>query len=264
MGNEVSEKLAKAVPQNEVVLVNLRDEALDLLLNKNTESSFESTARRTNQGLQVDTTNLGDKSKSQMLVNGTSSYSPPALGWDGFHLDTQWKGDYNVTHINGNQRRVEKDSFSYVGGMFDDVMSREDRSNVTITRKDAKGNPFQTYLPALSEPVLQGGRLALDPNGQPLRHARLAGSEANCGLDMSNSRGGNMDCNYLIKDAKFGKDISYNETHEKYPTGFYYRSVVRDTAGKVLGIVQQSYSTDIEGNVTSVRTSAAKPKQLNK
>lgn len=263
--NDVAEnKLAKSVPQNEVVLTNLRDQAIDLLLNRNTESAFDSTAHKTSQGLQVDTTNVGDKSKSQMIVDGTAKYSSPALGWDGFHLDTQWKGDYTVTHINGNQRRVEKDSFSYVGGMFDDFMNREDRSNVTVTRKDANGKPFQTYLPALSEMVSEGGHLKLDPNGQPLRVAKLAGSEANCGLDYSNSRGGNMDCNYLIRDAKFGKDISYNETHEKTPGGFYYRSVMRDTAGKVLGIVNQSFNLDANGDITNVRTSARRPEQLKK
>lgn len=261
--NDVAEnKLAKSVPQNELTLVALRDHAIDLLLNKNTESAFESSAHRTKDGLQVDTTNLGDKSKSQMVVAGSSHYSAPALGWDGFHLDTQWKGDYKITHINGNQRRVENDTFSYVGGMFDDFMSREDRSNVTMTRKDASGKPFQTYLPALSEMVSEGGHLKLDPNGQPLRIARLAGTEANCGLDYANSRGGNMDCNYLIRDAKFGKDISYNETHEKSPGGFYYRSVMRDTAGKVLGIVSQSYNLDANGDITNVRTSARRPEQL--
>lgn len=263
--NEVAEnKLAKSVPQNELTLVALRDQALELLLNKNTESGFESTAHRTKQGLQVDTTNLADKSKSQMLVEGSSRYSPPALGWDGFHLDTQWKGDYTITHTNGNQRRVEKDSFSYVGGMWDDIMSREDRSNVTMTRKDASGKPFQTYLPALSETVSEGRNQKLDPNGQPLRVARLAGSETNCGLDYSNSRGGNMDCNFLIRDAKFGKDISYNETREKFPSGFYYRSVLRDTAGKVLGIVNQSYNVDSNGDITNVRTSARRPEQIKK
>jgi hypothetical protein len=135
---------------------------------------------------------------------------------------------------------------------------------VTMTRRDVNGKPFQTYLPALSETVLQGNHLALDSNGQPLRVAKLAGSENNCGLDYANSRGGNMDCNYIIRDAKFGKDISYNETHEKSPSGIYYRSVMRDTAGKVLGIVDQSYTTDANGNLSTVRTSARKPVEIKK
>ncbi|MDZ4836368.1 MAG: hypothetical protein SGJ27_21550 [Candidatus Melainabacteria bacterium] len=265
--NEISEldNKIKAVPQNEILLAALRDGPIEALLNRNVETKTETTTlQRAGGVLQAETTDSATKAKSQLMIEGSAKYSPPALGWDGFHLDTQWKGDFTITHINGKERRVEKNNFSYVGGIFDDVMNRQDRSNVTLTRKDANGKPFQTYLPALSETLMENGRLVLDSNGQPKRIASPAGTEQNCGLDMSNSRGGNMDCNYLIRDAKFGKDISYNETHEKFPTGFYYRSVLRETTGKVLGIVEQSYSTDAQGNISSVRTSARKPEQLRK
>ncbi len=258
MGNEIAEnQQVRAVPQNELALAALRDEALLALVKQNKETTFDSSVTNTPNGLQIDTTDQTDKSKSQMVIKGTSEYSPPLHGW---HLDTQWNGDYTITHNKGGERRVEKDSFRYVGGMFDDFMSREDKSNVTMTRKDANGNPFQTYLPAISETVMQDGRLAYAPNGQPLRHARLAGSETNCGLTMSNSRGGDMECNYIIKDARFGKDISYNETREKNPSGYHYRSVVRDTQGGVLGIINQTYSVNrLTGDVTSVTTSGRKP-----
>lgn len=270
MANELSgqETLVKAIPQNELTLVALRDSALDLLLNRNTPSTFESTARKTAQGLEVDTTQTSDKNRptSRMIVDGTADVERPSLGWGkhGFHLDTRWDGNFTITHINGARSAVETGTFAYTGGMWDDVMSRHDRSSITMTRMDADGKPFQKYVPAYSEMVSAGGRLALDPNGQPLRTARLAGNAANCGLDFSNRGGGNFDCNYMIQDARFGQDLSYNETHQKHPAYFSYRSVVRDTKGTVLGIVEQNFNVDGNGDLTRVTTRARRPEEIRK
>jgi len=255
------EKLAKSVPQNELTLAVLREQALELLLLEGKSSSFQSTARRTNQGLEVDTTNEADRSKSKLVINGTSTYEPPLHGW---HLDTEWKGEYTIAKTRGGRQTVEKSSFDYSGSLFDDIMSRQDRANVSMTRRTSDGKTFQSYIPAISQEVVRKGQVVRDSNDQPLRVAREADGANNCGLDYSRSSRGTQDCNYLIRDSRFGKDISYNETHDKTASGFYYRSVLRDRQGTVLGIMEQSFDIDGNGDLTNVQTSARKPVQIKK
>lgn len=256
MSQDRHEKLAASVPQNEVTLAALRDQALELLVTQNKGSSFDSTAKRTGQGLEVETKDESGKPVSKLVVNGSTSLEPPLHG---FHLDTQWKGDFTITQTSNGHTRVEKSSFNYSGGFWDDIMGRTDRSNVTMIRRTPDGKPFQTYIPAISEPLVRNGQVVYDANNQPVRVARPADGDNNCGLDYSYSRRGTMDCNYLIRDSRFGKDISYNETRDTTASGFAYRSVVRDQQGTVLGIVEQYYGVDGNGDLTNVRTSARKP-----
>ena len=53
--------------------------------------------------------------------------------------------------------------------------------------------------------------------------------------------------------------LSFNETRERLPAGFYHRSVVRDMKGNVLGILNQNYHLDEHGNLIDATTSARKP-----
>lgn len=248
--------IEKAIAQNEVTLAALREPALDLLLLEGIESAFTSTATKTGRGLEVSTTNTRDKSNSSFVVSGSADFSDASLNPFDFHLGSRWNGDFTISHSDG---RVENDKFRYAGGFWDDVMSRTDKSTVSITRTDASGRPIQAYVPAVSEMVLgKDGHLVRDPNGQPLRIAKEVGNATNCQLDYSSSRQATMDCNFVINDPEIGK-LSYNETREKEPAGFYYRSVLRDMEGKVLGIVEQNFNVDAEGDLTDIRTSARKP-----
>ncbi|MBX9686867.1 MAG: hypothetical protein K2X27_09210 [Candidatus Obscuribacterales bacterium] len=248
----------KSIAQNELTLAALREPALKLL-QEGRESSFSSEAKRTDKGLQVNTVDEKTKTTSLMIVDGNATAKHRSIDFSGFHFDVQLKGDFNITHIKNNQTWVEKDSFELKGSDLDDWMQRSDKFNVTMKRSDANGRPIQVYEPAISE-----AQSSLDPNGQPIRLARPAGNEANCGKEnIYNPGNKRMECDYIIRDALNG-DLSYNETREKFPASFYYRSVVRDMQGQVKGIVHQSFNLDTNGDLVSVKTRAVKPAQLRK
>lgn len=255
-------KLATPYSRNEVTLNALRSDAIEDLIKKGIESSSTSTARTTAQGLEVNTTDNKTNQQSKMVVSGAGEFE---AGFHGFHTDDQWKGNFTIKSTEAGKTSTEKATFDYSGSMWDNIWGRTDKANVTMARTSLDGKPLQTYLPASSEEVIKNGSYVMDPNGQPLRIAKEAGSSANCQLDMSNSRGGNYDCNYLIRDPRLGKDISYNETRKQWPNGGHeFRAVLRDTSGKVLGIVNQNFRTDSAGNLTEVQTSARKPMDLRK
>lgn len=255
-------KLATPYSRNEVTLNALRSDAIEDLIKKGVESSSSSTARTTAQGLEVNTTDNKTHQQSKMVVSGSGEFE---AGFHGFHTDDQWKGNFTIKSTENGKTSTEKATFDYSGSMWDNIMGRTDKANVTIQRTGLDGKPIQTYVPAISEEVIKNGSYVMDPNGQPLRHAREAGSATNCQLDMSNSRGGNYDCNYLIKDSRLGKDISYNETRKEWASGSHeFRAVLRDRQGTVLGIVSQNFKTDAAGNLTEVQTNARKPMDLRK
>lgn len=251
------ENTENAVAQTEVVLAALREPALKLL-EEGIASSYTSTARRTKNGLEISTVKEGEKTASLMIVQGNARAESRIAYWQGIHLDVVLNGQYKITHKEAGKTWQETDSFRLSGSMLDEWMGRPDKYNVTLNRKDAAGKPLQSYLPAISEAQKQ-----LDPNGQPLRLARYAGSEANSSLEDIYSYGSRkQEANYIIQDGRTGKELSYNETREKYPAAWAYRSVLRDMQGKVLGIVHQSFKLDEKGDLVSVDTSARKPMKL--
>ncbi len=240
----------KAIAQTEVVLAALREPAIKLLQD-GVASAYTSTAHRTDKGLQVNTVKEGSHVPSMMLVEGSTESGRRIM-----NLDDHLKGEYKITHSEGKKSWQEKDTFELSGGLWDGWMGRSDKFNVSLTRKDANGRVMESYLPAISEEQKQ-----LDPNGQPLRLARLAGSDANASLEnIANPGNKRQEANYIIKNGN--SELSYNETREKYPAAWAYRSVVRDMNGKVLGIVNQTFTLDDSGDLSSVQTSARKPMQV--
>jgi len=254
---EKSPPSEKLVAQTQVVLANLRDPVLDELLSGR-ESSFTSQSKRTADGLEITTTNEKTREKSSMVVDGDVT-STEFLG--GLTL----VGTYNVTHRDGNGRFTsqEQDKFELNGGIWDAWMGNADRFNAKLTRSDASGKPFEIYKPANSEVQYNGRNMVLDPNGQGVRIAKYAGSDNNCGMENPFNPGNKRyECEFVIsksKDAPARDGISYNEVRENLPGGIYLRSVVRDGSGKVLGIVNQSYRLDSNGDPVDIRTSARKP-----
>lgn len=250
------------VAQTQVVLANLRDPVLEALI-QGRESSFSSQSKRTANGLEITTTNDSTKAKSGLIVNGNVS-STDFLG--GLSLE----GNYNVKHLDGNGRlkSQEQDKFELKGGVWDAWMGNSDRFNAQLTRSDMQGNPFQVHKPAISEVQYNGRNMVLDPNGQGVRIAKYAGSDNNCGMENPyNSANKRYECDYVVskgKDAPAKDGLSYNEVRENLPGGIYLRSVVRDGSGKVLGIVNQSYRLDANGDPVDIRTSARKPQEPRK
>lgn len=252
----------KQISQTEIALAALREAPLHALVKEGIESAYTSKAERTDKGLRIETTNDRDKSTSTMIIEGTASSEHRTINLSGIHFDTILRGEYTISHVQGKTVKLERDQFELIGTDWDAWMSRPDRFTLTMKRTDAQGRPIQTYEPAISETQVGGdGHLVLDPNGQPLRIARPADGEANCGLEnIGNPGNRRMDATFIIRDATLG-DLSYNQTREKEPAGWYYRSVVRDMKGTVLGIVSQRFTLDDNGDIESVTTSARKPRK---
>ncbi len=261
MGDQAQEQKQKnietGIARTEVALAALRDEPMRALIAEGVESAYTSTATKTDKGLKFDTENNKTHQKSTMVVDGSTKGSNGLLS---ISLD----GDFTITHGTGAAAKVEKDEFHLKASNWDSVMGRSDLFNVGYARKDAAGKPIQVYEPAISEIVTSDGQIARDPNGQPKRHARPAGDEMNAGREnIGNPGNRRLEATFIIHDAKLG-DLSYNQTKEKTAQGFYYRSVVRDMKDNVLGIVEQDFTVDENNEVTSVRTSARKPRQVKK
>lgn len=249
-----------AIAQNEISLSVLRETALRTLLEEGRESAYTSSATATDKGRQIETVNNKTKDRSTIIINGK------AVGVHrGLSLDTQVKGDFVITHVRPKGNLVEKAEFELTGTDWDEFWGRTDKFTISMKRTDATGKKaVETYLPAISEEQHKDNRAVLDPNGQPLRIARLANGDANCRRDnIDNPRNSRVLCEYILRRDQ-SQDLSYNETREKFPSSIYYRSVVRDMQGKVLGIVEQSYKTDANGDLLSATTSARRPLKLKK
>jgi len=255
MGSTSSAPISETtVARNEVVLMNLRQEPINLLLQQGIESTFTSKAHKNGESLTVDTSRQGSKAKSAMRIDGQAD----TQGWDlsAMFSDTVASANLKVTHFDGGSPRVEQDQFKMSGNPSDFWWNRPDKLNLSMTRVDEHGKQIQYYEPAISEPQKQ-----LDPNGQPIRIARPAGSDANCFRENPGNPGNHrLEADFIIHDPKLG-DIGYNTTRELNPAGWAYRSVVRDMKGNVLGIVYQDFKVDGHGDITDVTTSARKPRQ---
>lgn len=237
----------EALAQNEVTLAALRAPALELL-QKGVESSYSSQATKTARGLEVVTVNDNDNKHvpSLLIVDGKTNSSSGIF-------NVTLHGDFNITHQSTKGQWQEKATFDLVGSHWDHVWGRDDKFNASIKRMNAEGKPFQVYAPAITEEQSQ-----LDSNGQPIRLAKLAGGEANAGIENIGSRG---DRRYLTEYIVDGK-LSFNESRTQYPALWERRTVVRDLQGKVLGIMYQDYKLNANGDITSVSTSARKPMKL--
>ncbi|MBX9569747.1 MAG: hypothetical protein K2X77_12695 [Candidatus Obscuribacterales bacterium] len=237
----------KALAQNEVTLAALRAPALELL-QKGIESSYSSQATKTDRGLEVTTVNDNDsKHVPNLLIVDGKTKSESGL------FNVALHGDFNITHKSARGQWQEKATFDLVGSHWDHIWGRDDKFNASIKRMNAEGKAFQIYAPAITEEQDR-----LDPNGQPIRIAKLAGDQPNAGIENIASRGDRRFLTEYIVDNK----LSFNESRTQYPAMWERRTVVRDLQGKVLGIMYQDYKLDGNGDITSVSTSARKPMKL--
>lgn len=236
-----------------VTLSVLREEALDHLLKDGKASSFKSEGTQTDRGLRVNTVDETDGSRSSLLIKGDEEMG---TGWTGVYLN----GNYDIERQEDGRTTHEKGKFNLFNSHFDDFRGLS-HFRVSMERTDASGNKIEAYIPAQTTIKSEGGKIAYDPNGQPVRLAETI-SGANCKPDYSHRGSRKMDCEYILQDAELGT-LSFNETREKLPAGFYHRSVVRDMKGNVLGILNQNYRLDEHGNLIDATTSARKPQGKN-
>jgi len=253
--------IERSIAQTEATLAALRQPVLDALLKEGRASTFSSTAHRNGDELTIETTGKGTPKQVLKVSSDIHSESTLFNPMDPSTLKAPNPGAYivgNFTIKDGQNNVIERDRVNFFASHVDDWYSRPDKATMSLTRMDAKGNPFQTYVPAVSEE--QGG---YDANGQPLRVATPTNGGPNCGLENIGNQGNHRrECDYIVHDpnSRIG-DLSYNET-QSTEGRTYYRSVVRDMQGKVLGIVEQSFALDANGDLVSATTSARKPVQV--
>lgn len=244
-----------AIARNEIALSLLRESALEALI-KGRASVSESTAVAAAGGRKIETIDKETQEKHTITIDGKAVGARRTFG-------NEVKGDFSIVRVSP-KGADEKAEFELTTSDFDDFWGRSDKFRVSMKRtKAAGGKAVESYEPAVSEKI-EG---KLDPNGQPLRTARpAADSEVNCQRENIDNRGNKrLLREYIIHNDKLG-DLSYNETVEKFPAHFYHRSVIRDMKepGKVLGIVEQSFKIDDNGDLTSVTTKARRPAKLKK
>jgi hypothetical protein len=254
------------LPQNEVALANLRDEAMQALAGGKPFAS-SSTADKEGKALHVTTTS-GGKPDGTMIVDGSNSDTNYVLG-------EKLQGNFKVFHEKGASHTVEQDNFTINASNIDSMWGRDDKANLSISRKDASGKPIQTYEPAISETKIQNGQVVLDANGQPEKVTRPAGGDANAHLENPENPGNHRrETDYIVHDAALAKKLgvsgdalSLDLTSEAFPNGKggetdYTRGVLRTLDGsRVLGIIEQDAKLDANGSIVDVQTTSRLPRK---
>lgn len=263
MGNSI-DTVERSIAQTDITLAALRQPALDALLQQGRSSTFTSIAHRQGNDLTVETTGMG---MPRQVMNISGNYQDETKWFnpmDPSHLKLPNPGAYlvgNFTIKDGHNKVIENDTYNFFASDVDDLYSRPDKATIGFSRMKPDGTVLQNYTPAQSVEQIENGHVLLDPNGHAVRIAQASQGDPNCQLENIGNPGNHRrECDYIIHDARLG-DLSYNET-QSTEGGHYYRSVVRDMHGKVLGIVEQTFQLDANGDVTNVTTSARKPQQV--
>ncbi len=227
---ELDKNNVEKIPQNEVVLANVADTAIQNLLRDSRPAAYTSKAELTSEGLQVKTFDKDKNLADLIIVNGSNSDSMGPLTYTLI-------GDYSVKHIKNGQTQSEKDQFVLKNSNYDHmIMGQTDLHNVSLIRTDDAGNVLQSFVPAQTEAVLKdNGDLERAPNGQPLRVTHEIGDDPNHRA-LSNDK---LETEFVLHDPKLG-DISINRTRitESGGDAFSDRMVLRSLDGDVKGIVE--------------------------
>ena len=208
----------QTLTQMEVTLAALREPAIHKLLDQGVASTYTSQAKRTERGLEVESTDEKTKDKSKMIVSGT------AFGENRIaHFDAHLQGDVTVRNA-ADGKPMEKDRIDFSSSNWDDLYGQDYKVSISQSRTFADGRT-------------QTAETKTD-------HVSAGKNEAD----------------YKIHDSKYG-DLTLNETITS-PLGNRkeYRSVLRDSKGQVLGIIDQVFDLDNNGDPTKVYTSARKPR----
>lgn len=242
----------------EAVLAHLRDQAIDTLLTEGRSLTLNSVGRKNGDVLTIETT--GDGQRRVVNVTGEVTgddriFNPMASGWSLPNPGSYVTGEFTFT--DQNNRLLERSRINFYGSHVDSAYSRPDKATISILRTDGEGNVLQRYEPAQSYIKMENGRIVYDQGGQPVRLAKPTGGGPNCGLENPGNPGNRRrDCEYILHDPELG-ELSYNQTQSTEQM-INYRSVVRRD-GDVVGIVEQTFQVDEDGDVLNVTTSARKP-----
>jgi hypothetical protein len=220
----------KTALQNELALSKLRDAAVYGLLHEGRESTFTSAATATKEGLSVVTANDKTHQKDFFQVIGTdnerlrpafSSSFPVGLGMS-------LSDDFKI--VDG--KNVENDKVKVATGIntSSKTLMSHDEGKLDITKTDSEGRQTQT------------AHADYDKFG----HGHTANNTT--------------EADWKIHDTKYG-DVNINQVVTRQADGSTeYRGVMRDNDDRILGIVDQFFTTDKDGNIKSVSTEAHKSK----
>jgi hypothetical protein len=220
----------KTAMQNELALSKLRDTAVYGLLHEGRESAYTSSASPTKQGLSVATANDKTHQKDSFQVIGTDNeHLKPAFSSSfPVGLGISVSDDFKI--VDGTN--VENDTVKFATGINTSSKSLmdQDKGKLDIAKSDSDGHQTQT------------AHADYDKFG----HGHTA----------SNTTEGD----WKIHDTKYG-DVNINQVVTRQPDGSSeYRGVMRDKDDRILGIVDQIFTTDKDGNIKSVLTEARKSK----
>jgi hypothetical protein len=124
--------------------------------------------------------------------------------------------------------KVENDHVKFASGLYLDGSFDGSKGTIDISKTDAGGKQLQT---------------------------------AHADYDRTGHYSGNTTgAVWQIQDSKYG-NVNINEAVTGQPNGSTeYRGVIRDKENHILGIVDQTYTTDQHGNLKTVSTEARKSK----
>lgn len=141
---------------------------------------------------------------------------------------TSMGGDTTLTNL--GTKKSEKDHIDLSYSAWDDFVGREDTGHVALTRTDAAGHVIQTA--------------AGDYNK----------------FDHGHTAANVTEVDYKVHDARLG-DFKLNQVVTNWADGSTeYRSVIRDNTDHILGVVDQNFKKDANGDLISVNTLARKSK----
>jgi hypothetical protein len=213
----------KTVQETELALSKLRDNAINGLLKEGREASFTSSATPTKDGLSVTSSNDKTHEKDQFQITGAASesYRPSFSSAYPVGLGVSESNDFKI--VDGS--KVENDHVKFASGLYLDGSFDPNQGTVDISKIDASGKQLQT---------------------------------AHADYDRTGHNNGKTGAVWQIQDSKYG-NVNINEDVTGQPgTPTEYRGVIRDKENHILGIVDQTYTIDQDGNLKTVSTQARK------
>lgn len=239
--------------QTEVALAEVRQLALQEYLHGNhSPVQLNGTATETAMGLRLDTqatAGFPAGFHDMMIVSGSEgqpNYQP--------FLSRAVSGDFTVARAGADTQLVHFNRST----SLTDFMS-PDKFTMQMSVTGLKGNAIGSYDPALAVLQSKNGVAQTDANNQYVYLSSPAGNSANCfNENESNPNNHRVQCDYLISGLG-PNPLSYNETRENDPAGYYRHSVLRDRT-TVLGIVDEHFTTNKAGVITSYEVSVRPPR----
>ncbi|MCA9816197.1 MAG: hypothetical protein R3C24_05960 [Cyanobacteriota/Melainabacteria group bacterium] len=230
-------------------------EAFESMMQTGKTSTLESEAHLTQKGLEIDTLNTSDNSRSSMIISGDAEIKS---GFTSHYLS----GQFSIEHHSGAGSFTETAAYER-GQNYYDIFRKAPYVTESLSINGADGTSSNRYEPAQSRIKKVDGQVQYDANQQPMRIAD-ATSGTNCAPNFDYPGDNKTTCEFILHSKKFG-DFSVNDTREVLPNGtFSSRQVWRNEEGKPIAIVEANQKKDASGSMTSSWVKARRPLNYDK